>query len=141
MPTLAVVFENLGYETTLLDIDDRFKKIVKGYQKWDIKHPQYLKEKFDLIVADPPFSQIRTGQIKKAIEMLAHYDYHQKILISYFTPRKDHLLKIFQPFNLKETGFYPVYKSIPQIKKTKKGKERRWWVEFFSNFEINTPKE
>jgi len=141
VPTLALALEKLGREVTLLDIDERFKDVIKGYKKWDITKPQYIKETFDLIIVDPPFSKVRTGQIKRAIEMLAHYNPKQKILISYFTPRAEHFLKVFKSFNLEKTGFYPKYQNLPEIKKTKKGDERKQWVEFFSNFEIKKHKE
>ncbi len=123
-PMLGKAFANMGKQVTVLDIDERFSD-VPGFLYWNIYRPRQLPQTFEIIVCDPPFFKVSLSQLFKAIRVLAHYDFHQKLLISYLSRRQHAIINSFSPFNLKPTGFYPNYVTVQESEKNK--------IEFFGN--------
>ena len=123
-PMLGKALANSGKQITVLDIDDRFMD-VPGFLHWDIYRPTELPQSFEIIVCDPPFFNISLSQLFKAIRVLAHYDFEQKILVSYLARRQHAIMNTFSPFKLEPTGFYPTYVTVQKIEKN--------IIEFFGN--------
>jgi len=123
-PMLGKALAKGDRDVTVLDIDERFAK-VPGFLPWNIYRPQRLPQEFDIIICDPPFFKVSLSQLFDAIRVLSHYNFNQKLLISYLHRRNDAIIGTFTPFKLEPTGFYPSYTTI---KKTETNK-----IEFFGN--------
>ncbi|KKU81115.1 MAG: putative cytosolic protein [Candidatus Gottesmanbacteria bacterium GW2011_GWA1_47_8] len=65
-PTLGVVLP----ESVMLDVDGRLSKFP-NFVYWDIKHTKSLKQKFDIIVSDPPYSLVTGQEFRRAVDVLA----------------------------------------------------------------------
>jgi len=124
-PMLGRSLSNIKSNVTVLDIDDRFAD-TKGYLNWNIYKPQWLNQSFDIIVCDPPFFNVSLSQLFKAIRMLSHNNFEQKLMLSYLTRRSGAVTGSFHLFNLKPTGYYPRYVTLQKTEKNK--------IEIFSNF-------
>ncbi len=109
---------------SILDIDTRFANI-SGFHKFNIKKPVWIDEKFDIILCDPPFFNVKLSQLFKAIRLLSQFDFTQYLLISFLVRRSKKLLQVFSPFNLQSSGYYPSYLNVEMIEKNK--------IEFFTN--------
>lgn len=124
-PTLGAALIDAGKTPVILDIDERFGHLP-GFIKWDITGPAHMKQRFDLIICDPPFFNVSLRTLRSAIEILSHYDTTQKLAICYLTRRKTAVLKSFKKFGLCETGVRMVYKSVVPGAKNK--------IELLGNF-------
>jgi len=108
--------------------DQRFAHL-KGFRTFDLYRPEWLGEEFDLIICDPPFFKVSLAQLFTAMRLLARNQYHQPMLISYLSRRKDNLLGTFARFNLVETAYYPVYQTVQRSEHNQ--------IEFFGNLDAN----
>ena len=121
---IGVALNELKKDVTILDIDDRFKN-AKGYLNWNIYRPQWIDKTFDIIFCDPPFFNVSLSQLFKAIRMLSHNNFEQKLMLCYLSRRKEAITGSFQVFNLKPSGYIPSYKTVQKTEKNK--------IEMFSN--------
>jgi hypothetical protein len=114
----------------ILDIDDRFKD-VRGYRNFAIHRPEWLGEKYDLIICDPPFFNVSLSQLFAAIRTLALNDFSQPILVSYLKRRSKNILGTFSKFGLAETEYFPAYQTVKECQRND--------IRFFSNIpnEVN----
>lgn len=113
-----------GTCATILDIDERFAQLP-GYRHYDLSRPVWIKDTFDLILCDPPFFNISLTRLLAAIRLLSHYDDQQPLLICYLKRREKNLVRTFERFNLKPTGYFPSYETVQSGPKNE--------IEFFSN--------
>ena len=109
---------------TVLDIDDRFAD-VNGFLNWNIYKPQWINHTFDIIVCDLPFFNVSLSQLFKAIRMLSHNNFNQKLMIAYLSRRSQAIIGSFGLFNLLPTGNYPSYVTVQKTEKNE--------IEFFGN--------
>lgn len=123
-PLLGKNLVERGANVRILDIDTRFDHI-KGFKFYDIHRPEWLGEKFDLIICDPPFFNISLFGLFAAIRMLSQNDFSQNLLVSYLSRRSRALLRTFSEFNLQPTGFFPTYQTVKEEPRNK--------IEFYSN--------
>ncbi|MDM8529248.1 hypothetical protein QUF58_13720 [Anaerolineales bacterium HSG24] len=126
VPLLGKTLAERGVTVRILDVDERFAS-VPGFQSYDIHHPVWIEEEFDLIICDPPFYNVSLSQLFTAIRKLAHFNYHQSLIVSYLKRRSANVLGTFSPFNLVETGYYPGYQTVQDVERNK--------IEFFSNLD------
>jgi Probable N6-adenine methyltransferase len=123
-PLLGRSLSNIKSDVTVLDIDDRFAD-TKGYLNWNIYKPQWINQSFDIIVCDPPFFNVSLSQLFKAIRMLSHNSFDQKLMIGYLSRRSQALIGSFHLFNLLPTGYYPSYVTVQKTEKNE--------IEFLGN--------
>ena len=123
-PTLGRSLAEAGVEVTVLDIDRRFKD-VPGFQFFDMEHPKWLDQRFDLIISDPPFFNVSLRQMVSAFSLLAHHDFEQKILVSYLSRRARAIEHAFKKFGIKATDYRPGYQTVRKIEKND--------IQFFGN--------
>ena len=109
-PMLGKRLVERGASVTILDIDERFKTL-NGFQLFDIYRPEWIDQKFDLIICDPPFFSVSLSQLFTAIRMLSQFNFDQKIMISYLSRRKDAITGTFAPFGLTATDYFPKYQT------------------------------
>ena len=121
-PFLAEELHRRGRRVTLLDVDDRFSDRPYCHH-YDIYRPVYLAQDFDVVVCDPPFFNVKLGQLFTAIRMLVHFDYQKPILIAFLIRRAHAILGTFTPFVLQPTGYRPGYITLQHPD-----------IEFYSNF-------
>ena len=126
-PMVGVELEDRGCSVVTLDIDDRFESL-RSFTKWDLYRPQRIEAKFDVIFCDPPFFNASLSQLFKALRMLAHFDFGQKLALSYLKRREDAVLGTFAPFGLKPTGFCPEYQTVQKCDRND--------IEVYANFEF-----
>jgi Probable N6-adenine methyltransferase len=127
-PLLGKNLVERGANVRILDIDTRFD-YVRGFKFYDIHRPEWLGEKFDLIVCDPPFFNISLSKLFAAIRLLSQNDFSQNLLISYLYRRSSVLLGTFSKFNLQPTGYFPTYQTVTEAQHNK--------IEFYSNLPPN----
>jgi 16S rRNA G966 N2-methylase RsmD len=125
-PFLAEKLTNNQFKPTILDIDTRFS-YLENFIFYDLENPSWIEEDFDLIICDPPFFSYRLSILVKTINMLSHYNYKQKVLISYLERREKRFLNAFENYRLKPTAFFPKYRSVRDISKNK--------IQFYSNLQ------
>ena len=125
-PMLGRSLANHKSNVTILDIDDRFAN-TKGFLNWNIYKPQWINQSFDIIVCDPPFFNVSLSQLFKAIRMLSHNNFAQKLMISYLTRRSQAVIGSFGLFNLLPTAYYPSYVTVQKTEKNE--------IEFFGNLD------
>ncbi|MBY9006092.1 MAG: hypothetical protein KGD63_04985 [Candidatus Lokiarchaeota archaeon] len=128
-PKMGEIFARNAIKCSILDIDKRFSNI-SSFQYFDITRPNWIAgNKFGIIFCDPPFFNIKLSQLLRAIKLLSQFDFSQFIFISYLVRRSQKFLNIFNSFNLKPSGFFPIYKYVEKCKRNK--------IEFYTNL----PKE
>ena len=125
-PRLAKGWLDRGRIVRLLDIDNRFSSLP-GFICYDISKPKVLDEKFDVIIMDPTF-KFGDDVLLKAVNILSHNDYSQKLLLIHATSNTTSILKKFKEYNLRPTGYYPKYSNLR--------KEGKKIVMCFSNFKF-----
>jgi hypothetical protein len=130
-PMIGLALNNLKKDVTILDIDDRFSN-AKGYLNWNIYKPQWINKTFDIIFCDPPFFNVSLSQLFKAIRMLSHNNFEQKLMLGYLTRRSSAVTGSFHLFNLQPTGYYPSYVTVQKTEKNQ--------IEIFSNLDEESNK-
>jgi hypothetical protein len=123
-PLLGKALVERGHPVRILDIDARFASLP-GFALYDLQHPSWLGEDFDLLVCDPPFYSLSLSRLFGAVRMLARNDYTQPLLISYLRRRAASILGTFAPFRLRPTGYCPGYQTVKACERNE--------IEFFSN--------
>lgn len=125
-PMVGKALNNAKKDITILDIDNRFTT-EKGYLNWNIYKPGWINQTFDIIFCDPPFFNVSLSQLFKAIRMLSHNNFEQKLMLCYLSRRSEAIISSFHLFNIKSSGYYPSYITIQKIEKNQ--------VEIFSNIQ------
>ena len=111
-PSIGKRLEAMGTDVTILDIDERFNNL-EGFEFWDIKNPTYISDEYDLIIMDPPFFNVSMREIRKAIQMLTHYDTKKtKLMISYLSRREKAFKNGMKPFNMEAMEYVPEYNTV-----------------------------
>ena len=111
-PSVGKRLEEKGADVTILDIDKRFSNL-SGFKYWDIKQPEYLAEEFDLIIMDPPFFNVSMREIRKAIQILTHFDTKRtKVMISYLSRREKAFKLGMKPFEMEAMEYVPEYNTV-----------------------------
>jgi hypothetical protein len=123
-PLLGQHLARQGIAVRILDIDERFAG-TPGFRRYDVYRPEWLQERFGLILCDPPFFKVSLSQLFAAIRMLSHNAFDQPLMLSYLRRRSEALLGTFAPFGLRATGFCPTYLTVEETERTA--------TEFFSN--------
>ena len=125
-PLLGKHIVDRGGSVRILDIDTRFAG-VPGFRRFDLRRPEWLGEKYDLIVCDPPFFKVSLSRLFAGIRVLSCNDFGQSILVSYLVRRSHAVLGTFARFGLRPSGARPTYQTV----------QRTEWneVEFFTNLD------
>lgn len=111
-PSLGQALEARGVKhVTTLDLDYRFA-FLEGFREYDISEPEPLDEKFGVIICDPPFLSVPLERLFETVELLSHEDYGQPLIINYLASRASNITRVFAPFGLRATGYYPGYATI-----------------------------
>ena len=76
-PTLGMELLLRGKTVQILDIDRRFERF-EGFRYFNIARPQWLGEKYDIIVCDPPFFNISLSQLFLTLRTLSLNDFNQR---------------------------------------------------------------
>lgn len=115
-----------GCRVTVLDTDTRFANMA-GFRRYDLYRPEWLAERFDLILCDPPFFRVALSDLFRAVRQLSHNDFRQPMLLSYLMRRAPAVTATFASFRLQPTGLSPQYQTVRAIEKN--------GVELFSNLD------
>jgi len=124
-PSLGRQMHERGRVVRTLDIDQRFADL-DGFIEWNLYKPRHLDERFDLIVCDPPFFNVSLSQLFSALRMLSHFDFSQRLMVSYLSRRADAITGTFSRFGIEATGMYPGYQTVKKCDRNE--------IEFFANF-------
>lgn len=95
-PTLAAEWQNNGRSVTLLDLDDRYAAFGQ-YIPYDLRDPVFINQRFDVIVADPPF--FLPQPVHHAITTLVG-DSRPDLFLVFATDQEIELLTLFADWNL-----------------------------------------
>lgn len=125
-PMLGQRIVERGGNIRILDIDTRFSH-VPGFRLFDLHRPEWLGERFDLILCDPPFYNVSLSRLFAAIRVISCNDFNQPVMISYLVRRSRAILGTFAPFGLAPSGYRPTYHTVQ--------KSDRNEVEFYSNLD------
>ena len=123
-PAVGKLLSERGAKVSVLDIDERFSQ-VPGFRRFDVFRPEWIGEKFDIILCDPPFFKVSLSQLFRAIRLLSQHDYLQPLLISYLVRREANICGTFSRFDLQPTGIFPTYQTVRSCAKND--------IEFFGN--------
>lgn len=123
-PTVGAELARRGKLVTNLDRDTRFAEYA-GFRPYDLYRPEYTKEKFDIILCDPPFFGMSLAQLFHGLRVLAQYDFAQPLFIAYLSRRAASIEGTFTPFGLRATGIRPVYITVQDSERNQ--------IEFFTN--------
>lgn len=123
-PMVGKALVDAGRPVTILDIDERFAALP-GFRHFDIERPEWLADRFDIILCDPPFYNVSLSGLFETLRGVAQYDFGQRLMVSYLSRRASALERAFGPFSLKATGFFPSYATVEKSRKNQ--------IEFFGN--------
>jgi len=123
-PMVGAELARRGKRVTNLDRDTRFSEHA-GFRPYDLYRPEYLPERFDIILCDPPFFVMSLSQVFQGLRVLAQYDFTQPLLIAYVARRSESIIGTFTPFGLRATGVSPAYVSVQNIERNR--------IELFGN--------
>jgi hypothetical protein len=126
-PALGQELESRGVHVTTLDIDERFATL-RGFRRFDLEKPDWLGERFGLIVCDPPFYGVSLSRLFRTLRMLSLYNYEQPLLVSYLVRREAKFRAVFAPFHLGATGFRPGYQTVEKVPRNE--------IEFYGNVQL-----
>ena len=110
-PMIGKRLVEAGLDVTILDIDERFSSYSQ-FKCYDITKPKYLDIHFDVIICDPPFFNVSFGKLKKALQMLSHYDMNTAVILTYLLRREDTFIRKFSEFNLHRMNRQPQYQTV-----------------------------
>ena len=127
-PLMGQELERRGVACSTLDVDERFSGL-RGFQRFDVYRPVWLKQEVGVIWCDPPFWIISLSQLFAAVRLLARHDTTLPLAICYPTRRSANLLSTFHHFGLRATGYFPSYLTV-------QSQEERNRIEFFANFDF-----
>lgn len=125
-PTVGVELEDRGCAPVILDLNERFSGL-RGFRHWDIARPTRLPERFGIIFSDPPFFTVSLSQLFAAVKTLAHFDFEQRVAITYLVRREAAFLAVFAPFRMKRTTIRPTYATVETMGRNE--------IALFTNFE------
>ena len=125
-PTVGSELEERGANVVTLDVDERFRTL-KNFRRWDLYRPERIADQFDVIFCGPPFFRVSLSQLFDAIRVLTHYDFSQRIVVSYLVRRRNAVLGTFVRFDLRPTGLHPGYRTVRGCARND--------IEFFANFD------
>lgn len=114
--------------STVLDVDERFS-VLSGFRRFDLASPEHQKQKFGVILCDPPFFAVSLGRLAAAIDLLSGFDRSQPLAVAYLKRRESKVLETFEAYGLRPTGALPGYRSIDA--------EGRNEIEVYANFDWN----
>lgn len=123
-PTVGAELARRGKRVTNLDRDERFADSA-GFRQYDLYRPEYLKEKFDIILCDPPFFGTSLAQLFHSLRVLAQYDFSQPLFVAYLERRAASIEGTFTRFGLRATGIRPAYITVQDTDRN--------LIAFFSN--------
>lgn len=125
-PRLGEAMERRGRVVPTLDVDERFARL-RGFVPWNIRRPIPLGFVPDLIVCDPPFFGVSLTELSRALRVLAGFDDSVRVAVSYLSRRGAALTGALRRFDLRATGYRPVYMSVENAGRTS--------IELFANFD------
>ncbi|MEM8993508.1 MAG: hypothetical protein AAGF23_01825 [Acidobacteriota bacterium] len=125
-PKVGEALVRAGRPVTILDIDERFAGL-RGFRDFDIARPEWLADRFDVILCDPPFYNVSLSKLFETLRGLAHYDFKQRLMVSYLSRRASALGRAFGPFDLRPTGYFPGYVTVQESARNR--------IELFSNLD------
>ena len=109
-PMVGQFMANNGETPPLvLDLDGRFE--ADWFRLWDLHKPAPLEFKPDLVVVDPPFSNIKLDRLWKAMRVLMQGDFTTPLVMVWPTYNEGALLGTFSAYGLQPTGLVPGYVS------------------------------
>ena len=117
-PTVGRELVDRGHPVTILDVDERFAHLP-GFRPFDLTRPEWLAERFDVILCDPPFFGPSLRQLSQCLSGLAHHDHSQLLLVGYLQRRADALVSALQSFDVKPTTFEFGYETVAPIEKNR----------------------
>lgn len=112
-PTIGMELLKRGKTVRILDVDRRFE-CFEGFMYFNISRPQWLGEKYDVIVCDPPFFTTSLSQLFLTLRTLSLNDFNQPILITCLQRRAAKFISTFTPFSLVPTGYFPGYQTVEE---------------------------
>ncbi|MFT4978049.1 MAG: hypothetical protein ACI8S6_003957 [Myxococcota bacterium] len=99
-PSIAQALDREGRPYILLDRDKRFSHL-SGYQRFDLRSPHLIFDDFDVIVTDPPFSNISLADFRDTVDLLVRCrPSPPPLFLCYIQSREDALLKLFAHHSL-----------------------------------------
>jgi hypothetical protein len=123
-PTVGAELARRGKTVTNLDRDTRFAECA-GFRAYDLYRPEYLAQRFDILLCDPPFFGMSLAQLFHGLRILAHYDFSQPLLVAYLARRAANIEGTFTAFGLRATGVSPAYVTVQNVERNQ--------IELFSN--------
>ena len=105
-----------GRAVTCLDLDERFAHLP-GFRRYDVKRPDWLGERFGVILCDPPFFNVSLSTLRAALRQLAHHDASQPLLLGYLKRRAAAVESTFSEFGLRATEERFGYETVVESEK------------------------
>lgn len=124
-PKVGAELEERGVDVVTLDIDERFASL-RSFRRWDIYRPERLEHRFGVVFCDPPFFNVSLSQLFRAVRVLAHFDFAQRVAVTYLTRRREALLATLAPFKLQPFPFEIRYLTVQPCSRNR--------IELFTNF-------
>jgi len=123
-PMLGQYMDEKGYTPPLvLDIDKRFAN-ERWCLPWDIHRIKPLHGQPQLVICDPPFTNIKLDRLFLAIRAIVGNDLTIPLVMAWPKQKEAALLGTFWPFGLQPTGLIPGYVSCSP------------GAEFYANFDL-----
>ncbi len=110
-PRVAEELHRRGRAVTCLDLDERFGHLP-GYRRYDLTRPDWLAERFGVILCDPPFFNVSLTVLRHAIRQLAHHDTSQPLFLGYLQRRAAAVERTFAEFGLRATAERFGYETV-----------------------------
>lgn len=110
-PMIADELHRRRRSVRVLDVDPRFA-YLPGFLQWDIHRPRALPERFDLIVCDPPFTNVSLARLFTALRVLCQDDFATPILLCHLASRAVDVCGALARFGLRPTGIEAGYVSV-----------------------------
>lgn len=85
-PTVGEELHARGRPARVLDIDERFSHLP-GFRRWNMRRPEHLGERFDVIVCDPPFFTVSLSELFRALRLLQGFDPSTPVVLTHLTRR------------------------------------------------------
>ncbi|CEF96536.1 DNA methylase, N-6 adenine-specific, eukaryotic [Ostreococcus tauri] len=122
-PTLAVAWEReVGETCVLLDCDVRFKGLVRGFKRFDLRRPVLMtKYAYDVVFVDPPFANVSPKELKTCLDMIAGTVAQREapVYVAFNADREEELDEAFGGTLTRVEGRALGYKSVKEAMQEK----------------------
>lgn len=112
-PTVAMAAEKAGVAIELLDIDERFRALVKEFKAFDILRP-FIGQQYQTLIVDPPFFGVSLFHLGRAINALLEWRTDATAYVAYLRRREEEFCRSMRAagFTVERTSFSLLYQTV-----------------------------